>query len=267
MQAPPGQCKRKRCAARWAAVHASAKLRFMDSSRGRDRAVAGAPWSVRELVPWVAVCVVLSAYSYFYTRLDLWPQIPFGTFGLVFGGDVVPLVVVPSLLAVFVWRRPLRPLGLERIGARAFALASLAAFAAVLPLAVWFASRPGVCDFYPSVAFPPGREHGIGLAFLWLVHHAPQLLSTEAMMRGFLLFPLAARLGLAGAVALVLPWYVLLHVGKPPHELALAAWAGVVYSLAAWRTRSILPAFAAHWLVAVTVDAICFAQLPGPQAR
>jgi membrane protease YdiL (CAAX protease family) len=95
------------------------------------------------------------------------------------------------------------------------------------------------------------------------VHHAPQLLALESCVRGFLFFPLLRRAGFAGAVAALLPLYVWLHLGKPPLELLLAAWAGLVFFAAAARTGSFLPAFAAHWAVAVTIDLLCFLQLHG----
>jgi membrane protease YdiL (CAAX protease family) len=176
---------------------------------------------------------------------------------------VVPLLAVPLLVTTLVLRASPRDFGWRAAPARRLLAAAGLAFAAVGPLAVALAFQPEFRAYYPSRAFPPAREHAVGLAFLWVLHHGPQLLALESCVRGFLFFPLLRRGGLAGAVAALLPIYVLLHLGKPPAELALAAWGGLVFMVAAARTGSFLPAFLAHWGVAVTVDALCFAQLHG----
>jgi hypothetical protein len=201
----------------------------------------------------------------YHDRYDAWslpPQLA-GTFGRVLAGDVLPLLVAPLLVIRLLLRAPAWDFGWRARPVGRLLGAALLAWLAVLPVAVPLAFQPEFSAFYPSRAFPPAREHVIGLAFLWLLHHAPQLLALESFLRGFVWFPLLRRAGFARSVAVLLPLYVLLHLGKPPLELALAAWGGLVFMAAAARTGSFLPAFAAHWLVAVTVDALCYAQLRG----
>jgi hypothetical protein len=215
---------------------------------------------------WVAIGagLALVLYSKFYDAWRLWPQISsFGTFGRVLAGDVLPLLVGPLVVSTLVLRASPRDLGWRLPRLRTLAAVSGAAWAAILPLAIWLAFQPEFRAFYPSRAFPPAREHGVGLAFLWVLHHAPQLFALESCLRGFLFFPILRRGGFAGAVATLLPLYVLLHLGKPPLELLLAAWGGLVFMAAAARSRSFVPAFVAHWLVAVTIDLLCYAQLHG----
>jgi membrane protease YdiL (CAAX protease family) len=221
-------------------------------------AQAGSPdrlWFVLAIGGFVAV------YSHFYDAWRLPPRIPLGTVGLILGGDVLPLLVVPLLAVLLVLREPLARYGWRWPGARPLLVASGLAWLAMLPLVAWLSTRPEFQAFYPSPAFPPAREHAIGLAFLWLLHHAPQLLATEFCFRGFLLMPLARSLGLPLAIAVLSVLYVALHASKPPLELALAAWGGVVFSVAAWRTGSFWRAFVAHWGVAITIVALCFAAL------
>ena len=202
----------------------------------------------------------VAIYSHYYDRFQLPPRLP-GSVGLILGGDVLPLLVIPLLVIWFVLRdRPAR-YGWRWPGLRSFAADSLAAYAAMLPIVLWLAQRPEFQAFYPSPAFPPARQHAIGLAFLWLLHHGPQLFATEFCFRGFLLQPLARNLGIARAIAVTAAPYVVLHIDKPPLELLLAAWGGVVFGVVAWRTRSFLPAFAAHWAIAVTMDWICYQHL------
>lgn len=206
----------------------------------------------------VPAAFLLGAWSTFYGPWRLPPQLPFGTVGLVVGGDVLPMAVVPLLLVRFVLREPAARYGLRFRPLAPRLAAAAAAFLALLPVTLWFALRPEARAFYPSPAFPPARQHGVGLAALWLLHHAPQLFSVELLFRGFLLQPLLRARGLGFALAVMVPWYVLLHAGKPGAELVLAGWGGVVLGVAAARSGSVLPCFLAHQAVAMTVDTVGF---------
>lgn len=207
-----------------------------------------------------AIGLGVALYSHYYDRFQLPPRFP-GSFGLILGGDVLPLFVVPALVVWFGLRDRLGRYGWRWPGLRAFAIDSLLAYVAVLPVVLWLSQRPEFQAFYPSPAFPPARQHAIGLVFLWLLHHGPQLFATEFCFRGFLLQPLARQLGIARAIAVATAPYVLLHLDKPPLEVFQAAWAGVVFGIVAWRTRSFLPAFAAHWAIAMTMDWLCYQHL------
>lgn len=215
----------------------------------------------RDRIGWVlAVGLGVAIYSHFYDRYQLPPRLP-GSIGLIFGGDVLPLFVVPALFVRFGLRDRLGRYGFRWPGLRSLATHAGVAWLAVLPFVVLLSMRPEFRAFYPSPAFPPAREHVIGLAFLWLLHHGPQLFATEFCFRGFLLFPLARQLGLVRAIVIQTAPYVLLHAAKPPLEQVQALFAGVVFAWVAWRTQSFLPAFFAHWGVAVAMDFLCFRAL------
>jgi membrane protease YdiL (CAAX protease family) len=206
------------------------------------------------------VAIVVALYSHYYDRFQLPPRLP-GSIGLILGGDVLPLLVVPALFVRFGLHDRLARYGFRWTGLRSLLLYAGAAWISMFPFVVWFSTRPEFQAFYPSPAFPPGRQHWIGLLFLWFLHHAPQLFATEFCFRGFLLLPLARSLGVVRAILVQTAPYVLLHQDKPPLELAQAAWGGLVFAWVAWRTGSFLPAFLAHWAVAVTMDWLCFRAL------
>jgi membrane protease YdiL (CAAX protease family) len=203
------------------------------------------------------VAIAATLYSHYYDRFQLPPRLP-GSIGLILGGDVLPMLVVPALFVHFGLRDRLGRYGFRWPGLRTLLLYAGGAWLAMLPFVVWFSTRPEFQAFYPSPAFPPARQHWIGLLFLWFLHHAPQLFATEFCFRGFFLMPLARHLGIARALVVQTAPYVLLHQDKPPLELAQAAWGGVVFGWVAWRTGSFLPAFVAHWAVAVTMDWLCW---------
>lgn len=209
-----------------------------------------------------AVGIAVALYSHYYDRFHLPPRLP-GSFGLILGGDVLPLLVVPALFVRFGLRDRLGRYGFRWPGLRSLLFHAGLAWLTMLPFVLWFSTRPEFQAFYPSPAFPPARQHWIGLLFLWFLHHAPQLFATEFCFRGFLLFPLARSLGVVRAILVQTAPYVLLHQDKPPLELAQAAWGGVIFAWVAWRTGSFLPAFLAHWAVAVAMDWLCFRALHG----
>jgi len=204
----------------------------------------------------LVVGLAVAVYSHLYDRFALPPRLP-GSVGLIVGGDVVPLFVVPALFVRFGLHDRLARYGFRRPGWRPLLGWAALAWLALLPFVLVLSQRPEFRAFYPSPQFPPARQGALGLAFLWLLHHAPQLFATEFCFRGFLLFPLARRLGLARAIAIETAPYVLLHAAKPPLELAQALWAGIAFALVAWRTRSFLTAFLAHWAVAMAMDWLC----------
>lgn len=219
------------------------------------------PSGASERVGWItALGIAVAVWSHLYDRFQLPPRFP-GSIGLIVGGDVLPLFAVPALFARFVLREPLARFGFRWPGLRELAGYGALGWLAMLPFVLWLSARPEFQAFYPSPAFPPARQHGIGLAFLWLLHHGPQLFATEFLFRGFLLFPLARALGFPRAVVVLAAPYVLLHADKPPLELVQAIWGGIVFGWIAWRTGSFWPAFVAHWLVAVSMDALCYRAL------
>jgi membrane protease YdiL (CAAX protease family) len=218
-----------------------------------------APWRREHLAVVVPVGLACLVWSHLYDALRLPPRLPFGTFGLTLGGDVLPMLVVPLAVATLALRwRPAR-VGLAWPGLGRTLGHAAAAWLVLLPFVVVFAQRPEFQAAYPSPAFPPARAHAVGLAALALVHHVPQMLSLELCVRGFLLQPIARAAGLGPALLVTGAPYVALHAAKPPLELTQAAWAAVVLGVVAWRTRSVWPAFVAHWAVAVTMDALALA--------
>lgn len=124
--------------------------------------------------------------------------------------------------------------------------------AAILLGAVATLTVPGIAEHYP--VYRPARN---SLAHLTLSVGLTALLIlvTELFYRGVALNALASRIG-DGAVFLLLPVYVLDHVGAPGAELAGSAIAGIFLGYLALRCRSIWPGFAIHAACAITVDIV-----------
>jgi membrane protease YdiL (CAAX protease family) len=148
---------------------------------------------------------------------------------LLFG--VIPLAVVvlgfrdrPSRygLALGAWRWGL---GLAAVGC-----------AVMTPLVLGLARLDGFRDYYSiSSASPPDV----------LLTNALDLIPTEFMIRGFLLFALVRAIGPIGVLVATLP-FVFSHLGKPEVELFSTLFGGLVYGWLVWRTGSIVWSAAAH---------------------
>ncbi|MCS7311256.1 MAG: CPBP family intramembrane metalloprotease, partial [Armatimonadetes bacterium] len=120
----------------------------------------------------------------------------------------------------------------------------------MVPLLWWAAGRPDFQQTYPlyrpaRYSLPPLLYHELTYTFyLWC---------WELFFRGVLTSVCWRWLGWKG-IALQAAAFALLHVGKPPLEVAGSFVAGVVLGGVAVRTRSFLPGFACHALVSATMD-------------
>ena len=78
-----------------------------------------------------------------------------------------------------------------------------------------------------------------------LATNALDLIPTEFLFRGFLMFTLVRAIGPVGVVVATMP-FVFSHLGKPEIELFSTLFGGLVYGWLDWRTGSIAWSAAAH---------------------
>jgi membrane protease YdiL (CAAX protease family) len=78
------------------------------------------------------------------------------------------------------------------------------------------------------------------------------MLATEFFYRGFFLFPFE-KFGKFSILPQLIP-YVLVHLGKPTLEIYASIPAGIAFGYMAYKTKSVLPSFLAHWIIAVIFD-------------
>lgn len=161
---------------------------------------------------------------------------------------LVLFLVVPLLIVVAGFRdRPSR-YGL-RLGDWRLGLGLAVVGAAVMtPLVLVLATLPDFRAFYaPSATGEPLPS----LLFTNVV----DLVSTEFLYRGFLMFTLIRVFGPLGMLVMLFP-FTLTHLTKPELELLSTLFGGAVYGWVAWRTGSILWGAVAHvWIVTVVMVA------------
>jgi len=126
-------------------------------------------------------------------------------------------------------------------------------FALMLPVLFLAANRQEFRDFYPL--WSGARKGGLGL-LAFEASYAAYFFAWEYLYRGFLLQPLAKRLGSLAIVIQALP-FALTHFTKPEPEVWGAIIAGLALGALAWRGKSFWPAFLLHAACAVTFDLLC----------
>ena len=125
---------------------------------------------------------------------------------------------------------------------RAVVLGGLATLVTV-PAIVLIAAIPAIRDWYgPSMSTVPGV----------LLTNILDLVPTEFLLRGFLLFALLRAIGPFAVVVAVVP-FVMIHIGKPDVEALSTLAGGLVFGWLNWRTGSIWASAAYHVAIQTTV--------------
>ena len=142
---------------------------------------------------------------------------------------VILFGLVPALIVGFAFRDRLTSYGLG-LGHWRWGLGLAAAGCAVMTPIIWaIGSNPQFSGYYGISGAPVGDL---------LVTHLLDLIPTEFLIRGFLMFTLLRRMGPVGLIVAQLP-FVFAHLGKPEVELFSTLLGGAVFGWLDWRTRSI----------------------------
>ncbi len=153
---------------------------------------------------------------------------------------------VPLAIVVLVFRDSPGRYGLQLGDWRWGAALGLIGVAIMTPVALALAAVPQFGDYYAVSAATP----------LELVAtHTLDLVATEFLIRGFLMFTLVRTFGGIGVLIATLP-FVFSHLGKPELELFSTLLGGLIYGWVDWRTGSILYSAVAHiWILSVLLIA------------
>ena len=150
------------------------------------------------------------------------------------------LVPLGILLAL---REDPRRYGLGRGDRRRAVLLGGMATGLTVPVIALMAAFPVLSDWYgPSMTTVPDV----------LLTSVVDLVPTEFLLRGFLLFTLVRAVGPFGVVVAVVP-FVMVHIGKPDLEAFSTLGGGLVFGWLNWRTGSIWASAAYHVAIQTTV--------------
>jgi len=148
------------------------------------------------------------------------------------------------------WRRPAA--GAARTAALWFAL-----MAPVLYLA---SRQPAFQGYYP---LQPEAAQSWRFFAVHEFTYGAYLLAWEAFFRGFLTFGVARLTGVAPAIVLQALAFGVMHLGKPPLEVASSFVGGALLGALAIRGGSFLPCFALHWAISTAFDVLVIGAGPG----
>ncbi len=225
----------------------------------RDMDVARAP----DAPPWVPAVVVvgaalLSAALIAWSGVDVLGWILPGRHtalegvGAVAAWRVALLVGAPIVIVVLTPGLDLSSLLFGIRGLRGNLRWYLIGFAVVIPLVIWASGLAAFQQKYPM--YPYVQRSTFDLVGYEL-SYAAGIVAIEVFFRGFLVGPLAPRLGSSAVFVSVLP-YVLIHVGKPPLEVLGSVIAGIFLATLAHRSQSIWGGAALHVGIAWSMDAL-----------
>lgn len=150
---------------------------------------------------------------------------------------VLIYLLVPMLITMVVFRRPLREFGIQ-LGDWKVGLSYVALGVAIgTPIIWWAAQNPVMHEYYKPLLTP----------VLPLITFM-ELIGWEFIFRGWLLFGYKKEFG-AHALWLQAVPFALMHLGKPELETVSTIFGGFVFGLVAWKTRSFLYPFLIHWYI------------------
>jgi CAAX protease family protein len=175
-----------------------------------------------------------------FSRLAWWAGVS------IVGYVVIPLAVIRSLGATirdFGGGRP-RPKGSGRPYAFLFALS--------VPFLVAASYLPSFREGYPFYEPDPGQPWWPLVATFWLLYIL-QFVAVEFFFRGFMLFGLAPRLGIASVLVMVVP-YTMIHFDKPAIEALSAILGGTVLGFLSLKANSFWWSAAIHIGIAMTME-------------
>ncbi len=161
---------------------------------------------------------------------------------------LVPLVVLLAL------REDPRRYGLGRGDARRSLVLGGLATVVTVPVIALIPSVPAIRDWYaPSMTTVPGV----------LLTNVLDLVPTEFLLRGFVLFALVRAIGPFGVIVAIVP-FVMIHIGKPDLEAVSTLGGGLVFGWLVWRTGSIWASALYHVAIQATVIVAAAAWVAAP---
>lgn len=164
--------------------------------------------------------------------------------------------VLPAVLGRFVFRRPLGQWGVTLGRRRRTAVWVAISLPVFVALGAFSATMPEIRRVYPinplaSMSTAAFATHAVTYLLFYL--------GWEFFFRGFLLFGLESELGAANAVLIQATMSAMLHIGDPAGEAFGGFAGGILWGVAALRTRSLLPGLVGHATLGLSLDwFLCF---------
>jgi len=166
--------------------------------------------------------------------------------------NMAALFWLPIVMVLLVIRQEPSGFGLTLGDSRrGYRLAAML-FLAALPILLYAATRKDFQAYYPIQ-----KQAARSLAYFgyFELSYGMYLFCWEFFFRGFLLFGLARLIGW-WSVFVQAAAFGIMHMGKPPAEVAASFVSGLILGVVALRVKSFVPCFVLHWAISVTFDVL-----------
>jgi membrane protease YdiL (CAAX protease family) len=166
------------------------------------------------------------------------------------------LGIIAIAVIKFVFRESLADYGLQ-IGDWKFWIPSVLVVGAVMVAL----SYPSSKDPQYLAEYPLYKDAGSSMQ-MFAIHAVAYLIfyfGWEIFFRGFMQFGLTGRFGVWGAILVQVALSCIVHIGKPDSEIYSSILGGLVWGIMVYRSKSIWPSIATHWILGISLDYfICF---------
>lgn len=160
-------------------------------------------------------------------------------------------LVLPCLIIVFIWKKPLASFGFQK-GKFPSRNLSLLVIAFLMLLAFVCSFTNSFQQFYPLYGIRSTKDITI---YFWIIEalYLLQFVAIEFFYRGYLLLPFKTELKEFAILLPLLP-YVMIHIQKPFPEMMAAFAAGLFLGFLSYRKQSIWFGVFLHGVMAMAMD-------------
>lgn len=214
-------------------------------------------WKDGLLLVLVAIMLILQRYfgnRAMFTELvgstatfpypGMWPHVYWAWF------SSLTYILPPMLFGWWAYGDRPSDYGFTLKGARKHLGVYLGLFLMVAPLVLVASGNAEFLKRYPFYAKAGSSWTEL---IVWELSYGFQFVALEYFFRGFMIFPLARRMGASAIFVMMVP-YTMIHFSKPFPETCGAILAGIALGTLALRTRSVVGGVLIHLAVAWSMD-------------
>ncbi len=158
--------------------------------------------------------------------------------------SILFLCIIPLIIIVFIFRENPIDFGFSLGDKKKVIIYSIIFSIFFTPLIFLVQYVPGVFNYYSANVFPSFIDF-----LIFELKLAIGLFSWEFFFRGLILFGLHKKLGNLALPIHAIP-FAIFHLGKPNAEVFFSFFAALVLGQIALKSKSFLPAFIIHWILA-----------------
>jgi len=155
------------------------------------------------------------------------------------------------LIIKYVFHEPLADYGLQAGDVKFWVPAVIVIGVVMAGLSYLSSKDPQFITEYPLYK---GAGESAPIFIVHAIGYLTFYIGWEIFFRGFMQFGLRSRFGDWGAILVQTALSCVMHIGKPDGEIYSSILGALVWGLLVYRSRSIYPAIATHWILGIALD-------------